>query len=392
MMPNASCSSCCPHPHTCMPAAPCCCLLGVRTTISRPSASPYASRPAPRGVMQQQQQQHWLQQQWRQQQSPSRDANRPQDLGPQQQQQPWQLDGRSPTTPNSATSAHRHHLEGVSSPTAAAASASAAAAEMSDEQAEALQQQAMAAEWDALTAPRPRQQQHRGVNPAAAAATAAAFSNTVPGAVTPHQQHQQLHHQQHQQQPVPAPLHQAKGNPPSQRVGGAASGDDNSAALQMSTDMAQEHHHAAPPHLQDFYMLTNPAGHNDTTATTSMGALQGAPLRVTVLTESDMLALQHAQQQQQNNRGFGGFGSSSRSSSDSSWGFGEPGAGQSSPPLDFDIFCSSSSSQGLMSLSLVVRESAGVDNVFVGVTTPNQADQRGLQVGVGVCVFGEQEH
>jgi hypothetical protein len=124
----------------------------------------------------------------------------------------------------------------------------------------------------------------------------------------------------------------------------------------------------SPPAVQDYYMLTSRPRVN-----LAGSSMLPAPLRVSLLTDSDMLALQqHAQQQQQQWHGLAPHGSST-------CGFEEP------PELDFDfdLFCSSSVSRDMMSLSLVVRESAELDNVFVGLTTPSQADQRGLQVGRG---------
>ncbi|WIA30900.1 hypothetical protein OEZ86_000952 [Tetradesmus obliquus] len=46
----------------------------------------------------------------------------------------------------------------------------------------------------------------------------------------------------------------------------------------------------------------------------------------------------------------------------------------------FDAFVSTSSSRQLMVLSLVVRSSASLDNVFVGVTSSTHTDQRGMQI------------
>jgi hypothetical protein len=151
-----------------------------------------------------------------------------------------------------------------------------------------------------------------------------------------------------------------------------AEGGDSTAAAGAAVATPAEY---SPPVVQDFYILTSRPG---SLASTSM---LPAPLRASVLTEGDMLALQHAQQQhQQQQRGLAGANSSS---SGGDCGFDEHAQGQ----FDFDIFCSSSSSSGRMGLSVVARESAGLDNVFVGLTTRNQADQRGLQVCVSVCLL-----
>jgi hypothetical protein len=129
------------------------------------------------------------------------------------------------------------------------------------------------------------------------------------------------------------------------------------------------------PAVQDFYMLTSPATGIWGNSSSSSSGLP-LPLRVSVMTEADMLALQHAQRQRR-----GPHARPSSSSSSSSGGVFEHAAeGAEAGPFDFDVFCSTSSSRGRMGLSLVVRESAELDNVFVGLTTPNQADQRGLQV------------
>lgn len=125
----------------------------------------------------------------------------------------------------------------------------------------------------------------------------------------------------------------------------------------------------SPPAVQDFYMLTSRPR-----VSLAGSSMLPAPLRVSLLTDSDMLALQqHAQQQQQQWHGTAPHSSSSGG-----------GCGFEEPPeldFDFDLFCSSSVGRDMMSLSMVVRESAELDNVFVGLTTPSQADQRGLQVG-----------
>jgi hypothetical protein len=85
-----------------------------------------------------------------------------------------------------------------------------------------------------------------------------------------------------------------------------------------------------------------------------------------------MLALQQHMQ---------GNWTASSSSSSLGGGLAEGNGDGFGPSIDCGVYVSnSSSSTGRMGLSLVVRESAGLDNVFVGVTTPNQVDQRGLQV------------
>lgn len=133
----------------------------------------------------------------------------------------------------------------------------------------------------------------------------------------------------------------------------------------------------SPPAVQDFYMLTSRPRVN-----LAGSSMLPAPLRISLLTDSDMLALQqHAQQQQQQ-----WHGPAPHSSSGGGCGYDEP------PELDFDfdLFCSSSVGRDMMSLSLVVRESAELDNVFVGLTTPSQSDQRGLQVGGGGPLGGDR--
>jgi hypothetical protein len=129
------------------------------------------------------------------------------------------------------------------------------------------------------------------------------------------------------------------------------------------------------PAVHDFYMLTSPA--TGIWGNSSSSSSMPLPLRVSVLTEADMLVLQHAQRQRR------GPNTRSNSSSNSSGGvFDHAAEAAEAGPFDFDVFCSTSSSRGRMGLSVVVRESAELDNVFVGLTTPNQADQRGLQVGI----------
>jgi len=215
-----------------------------------------------------------------------------------------------------------------------------------------------AADWDALTSPpaagQQQQQQQASSHPEVTAQHQA--SAAVSGGMS-------LSGQQ------PQPLqHRAVGSAAQDESTSAAGAAGAAAADGVEADAATEY---TAPTVQDFYMLTSPAGGADGSTGSSSSSMFGSPLRVSVLTESDALALQHMQQQ----RG--------QSSSSSGGYFAEP---DEASALSFDVFCSTSSSKGLMSLSLVVRESAGLDNVFVGVTTTNQADQRGLQVRCGdVC-------
>eukprot|EP00878_Enallax_costatus_P011178 GHUV01011672.1.p1 GENE.GHUV01011672.1~~GHUV01011672.1.p1 ORF type:complete len:351 (+),score=97.97 GHUV01011672.1:648-1700(+) len=113
------------------------------------------------------------------------------------------------------------------------------------------------------------------------------------------------------------------------------------------------------PSVQYFYLKTSPLVRISTDDPTSAAA-PVVPLKVHISTEADILA--HQQQQ-------GGI-------LDLLSNAAQPG---SSLP-GCDVFCSVSSSQQQLGLSLVSRSSAGVDNLFVGVTGPNHTRQRGLQI------------
>uniref|UniRef100_A0A383V9C7 Potassium channel tetramerisation-type BTB domain-containing protein n=1 Tax=Tetradesmus obliquus TaxID=3088 RepID=A0A383V9C7_TETOB len=133
------------------------------------------------------------------------------------------------------------------------------------------------------------------------------------------------------------------------------------------------------PLMQYFYLNTSrPTAAQD-------GVLPAAhPLRVTVLPESDL--------QISSSQSSGSSSSSSypgRPAGPQGQGiWGNAAAGSAGGPAadawgvlaGFDAFVSTSSSRQLMVLSLVVRSSAALNNVFVGVTSSTYTDQRGMQI------------
>jgi hypothetical protein len=127
---------------------------------------------------------------------------------------------------------------------------------------------------------------------------------------------------------------------------------------------------ANDPKVQSFYIKT----------VTSPAAVSGAvplqPLKVAVSTEADMMIQQQQQWQQR------ASGSSTSSKEGAAAGFADGGSAFSytAAAASCDIFCTVSSSRQLLVFSFVAKSSAGLDNIFVGATSVNHIDQRGLQV------------
>lgn len=146
------------------------------------------------------------------------------------------------------------------------------------------------------------------------------------------QHHQSSHHQQQQQQAAPV----GQQPPP------------------------------APPTLaQHYYIKTSPA----LLRSAGVAGLPALPLRVNVFTEDDLAPPPPA--------ASGGAG-------DAASGPALAAAAARGSPAGLvggaDVFISSSAGRGQMLLSVVARNSAGLDNLFVGVTSANHTDQRGMQV------------
>lgn len=139
-------------------------------------------------------------------------------------------------------------------------------------------------------------------------------------------------------------------------------------AAQHLHQQQQHHGHVAEARVLYYYLRTSPAV-NPLSADAGSQRSPLLPLKVSVHTDSDMQAKeQQLQELQQQDSIFGG-----PSSTGTSLGGLLSGSG-------CDVFCSVSSSKQALTLSVVARGSAAVDNLFLGVTSVNHTDQRGLQV------------